>query len=152
MENPEASIISSRADSIATAIGTSPDNSFSTSLIYRNIYGEECVQNHTSELKFSNPLEVGSRIVSKLNFVFANVFVRNIGGLPLRVVGWEMHGCKIVEPASLESFNLKHLQVVNLCFKISETDDPMLAIHYMTDTTGSDRKLHINADIDKRIR
>ena len=74
MENPEASIISTanasqiRSDSIATAADRNPDNSFSTSLNYRNIYGEECVQNHTSELKFSNPLEIGSRIVAKLNF------------------------------------------------------------------------------------
>jgi len=113
MESTDASIIST-----TNATVLSPDNSFSTSLIYRNIYGEECVQNHTSELKFSNPLEVQSRTVGKIDMVYAIFSVRNIGGLPLRVVGWEMLGCKIVEPASLESFNLKHLQVVNLCFKI----------------------------------
>lgn len=113
MESSDASIISSTNASVL-----SPDNSFSTSLIYRNIYGEECVQNHTSELKFSNPLEVHSRTVGKVDMVYAIFSVRNIGGLPLRVVGWEMSGCTIVEPASLESFNLKHLQVVNLCFKI----------------------------------
>lgn len=104
-----------------------------------------------SELEYVEPLNIIKNIHKKGGKYFLQLIILNCSRISLKIVQWEISGCKIVSDPNTKNQYVGTGQQFHMAFVLTELECPILLIQYCA-LRKNDSRMHVDPLIDNRMR
>lgn len=121
-------------------------------LKFRNKYEEFKEIAYVSELSFIDPLSLTTRVFAIKKVQYLKITIECSSHVPLIILGWNLEGCTVIQDPNLPNIQMQTGEQITLGFVISNIKNGKISIRYRCSFRNKERKLHINQDVDEKIR
>lgn len=121
-------------------------------LKFRNKDGEKKEIAYVSELSFIDPLSLNTRVFAIKKVQYLKITIECSSHVPLIILGWNLEGCNVIEDPNSTNIQMQTGEQITLGFVVSNIKQGKIIIRYRCSFRNKERKLHINQDVDEKIR
>jgi hypothetical protein len=107
---------------------------------------------YVSELSFIDPLSLTTRVFAIKKVQYLKITIECSSHVPLIILGWNLEGCTVIQDPNFTNIQLQTGEQITLGFVISNIKNGKISIRYRCSFRNKERKLHINQDVDEKIR